>query len=150
MFGRQCVIDAEAAQAGALGDLAGEAVVDVDIAHDPAAAVDQHDTGRRRLRAGIIEAEARRAARHGDDPLFDMGERRRAGVEIEGEAGIDSPELVDRDLGWRRQAAQLTIDPADHESDLWIERAPRLLEQGEEGLGFGFHRRVTLDHDRFP
>ena len=100
MFRREPVFHAQAAHAGPLRDLAGEPVIGVEVAHDPAAAVQQNGRRRRRGGAGIIETQTPLPGRQGDDALLDMRHRGRAGIEIERQARIDPAQFRDRRLDW--------------------------------------------------
>jgi hypothetical protein len=135
------VFDAQAAQAGPLRNLAGEAVIGVDTAEHPAAAVDEHDRRRRGGCAGIVKPHFRAAARHIDRRFLDVRQRRAAGVEIERQAGVDPAKLRRRKLNRGRQPLQPRIDQTENEPQLRIERTPSGLELREESLGGGIGRR---------
>jgi hypothetical protein len=141
VLGGERILDAQAAQAGPFGDLARQTVIGVDTAEHPAAAMNEHDRGRRGGCAGIVEPDFGAAARHIDRSFLDMRQRRTAGVEIERQAGVDPAKFRRRKLGRGRQALQAREDQSKDEPQLRIERTPGRLELREEGRGRGIGRR---------
>ena len=99
MLGEQRIFDAQAAQAGPFGELARKAVIGVETAEHPSAAVDEHDRGRGSGCAGIVEPQFGAAARHVDRRFLDVRQRRAAGVKIERQAGVDAAKLRRQKLG---------------------------------------------------
>lgn len=106
LLGGERVVDAQTAQPGPLGDLPRKAIICVDIAGHPAAAVNEHDRRGGRWRSGIIKANALWPARRGDRALLDMGERRCAGIQEKGEVRVAFAELLDRKFGRAPLAGQ--------------------------------------------
>ena len=122
---RQAIVDARDQEAARLGEPPADAVMGVEAADHPAAAVDVDQAGRRPRGARVVQADADRPARARDLVVVDRPEDRPVGV----------PEGFGRGAGLRPR-----LD--------WRERGalrPALHGFGDQGQNGG-HLRVRLGH----